>query len=428
MPINDISPRVGAAYDVFGNGKTAIKFNFGRYLAPATNDSRYTLNNPANRDRHDVASRNWADTNGNYVVDCDILNPAAQAVPGGDTCGALTGNCAELRQDRQQPRARQPGGSAWLGRPAERLAVGHQRAAGADPARLAGGRLQPPLVRQPLPRALRGPSPTTSSSARRTTSKWTITAPLDSRLPDGGGYPITIYTITPAASARGGAELRHARNRLRPGPHRLLARRRPHGERAAPQRAQPAGRHRARARPMTDNCATTVLIDSPDPRNCRNEEPFQTTLRGSVAYTIPKVDVLIAATMRSQSGIASAPRLQVDNGASWLVPNTVVQQLLGRLPPGALATGTTTVPLLDTDHRLYGPRRNQIDMRFAKIVRFRSTRTEHRRRSRQPAEQQLGDGVRRRHTLTTQPNGGAWLDPTTILQPRFARFSVTFNF
>jgi hypothetical protein len=27
-----------------------------------------------------------------------------------------------------------------------------------------------------------------------------------------------------------------------------------------------------------------------------------------------------------------------------------------------------------------------------------------------------------------QANGGSWLDPTSILQPRFARFSVTFNF
>src|SRR5438067_10734992 len=33
-------------------------------------------------------------------------------------------------------------------------------------------------------------------------------------------------------------------------------------------------------------------------------EPFLTTLRGSAAYTIPKIDVLIAATMRSQPGIA----------------------------------------------------------------------------------------------------------------------------
>ena len=29
---NDITPRVGVAYDLFGNGKTAVKFNTGRYL------------------------------------------------------------------------------------------------------------------------------------------------------------------------------------------------------------------------------------------------------------------------------------------------------------------------------------------------------------------------------------------------------------
>ena len=34
----------------------------------------------------------WADTNRNFAVDCDLLNPAAQTVPGGDTCGALTGD------------------------------------------------------------------------------------------------------------------------------------------------------------------------------------------------------------------------------------------------------------------------------------------------------------------------------------------------
>ena len=114
------------------------------------------------------------------------------------------------------------------------------------------------------------------------------------------------------------------------------------------------------------------------------------------------------------------------NGAAWNVPNTVVQQLLGRLPPGALATGTTIVPLLDTDHRLYGPRRNQIDMRFAKIVRFRTTRTN--------VGVDLGNLLNSNQATAyqaqydyVQPNGGSWLDPTTILQPRFARFSLTFE-
>ena len=46
---NDITPRFGAAWDVFGNGKTALKFNLGHYLDAATNDSEYTSNSPAVR-------------------------------------------------------------------------------------------------------------------------------------------------------------------------------------------------------------------------------------------------------------------------------------------------------------------------------------------------------------------------------------------
>ena len=109
------------------------------------------------------------------------------------------------------------------------------------------------------------------------------------------------------------------------------------------------------------------------------------------------------------------------------MPNTVVQQLLGRLPPGAIATGTTIVPLLDTDHRLYGPRRNQIDMRFAKIVRFHNTRAN--------IGVDLGNLLNSNQATAyqaqydyVQPNGGSWFDPTTILPPRFARFSLTFDF
>ena len=44
---NDITPRFGVAYDVFGTGKTALKFSGGRYLGAATNGLAYTRNNPA---------------------------------------------------------------------------------------------------------------------------------------------------------------------------------------------------------------------------------------------------------------------------------------------------------------------------------------------------------------------------------------------
>ena len=44
---NDISPRMGLAYDLFGNGKTAVKATLGKYFAAATNGSPFINFNPA---------------------------------------------------------------------------------------------------------------------------------------------------------------------------------------------------------------------------------------------------------------------------------------------------------------------------------------------------------------------------------------------
>ena len=43
----DLSPRLGAAYDLFGNGKTAIKGSIGRYVLSAGSGLAYVAN-PAN--------------------------------------------------------------------------------------------------------------------------------------------------------------------------------------------------------------------------------------------------------------------------------------------------------------------------------------------------------------------------------------------
>ena len=44
---HDITPRMGAAYDLFGNGKTSLKVNVSKYLQAANNDAQYTIANPA---------------------------------------------------------------------------------------------------------------------------------------------------------------------------------------------------------------------------------------------------------------------------------------------------------------------------------------------------------------------------------------------
>jgi hypothetical protein len=70
----NLSPRLGAAYDLSGNGRTAVKVSLGRY--PIRNVGA-AVDIPSTQQVATSTSRTWTDSNLNYIPDCNLGNPLA---------------------------------------------------------------------------------------------------------------------------------------------------------------------------------------------------------------------------------------------------------------------------------------------------------------------------------------------------------------
>src|SRR6185295_5560606 len=166
----------------------------GRYLEAAQNGGLFIASRPTSR-ISTTASRTWTDTNGNFVPNCDLTNNAAQnlAATGGDVCGAVGNtNFGKSVFDTTQ-----------------------------DPALLAGWGVRSgdwqwgaSIQRQVLPRVsvevsylrrwlLNFVVTDNLAIAASDLDKFTITAPVDARLPNGGGYQVAgpLYNVNPSKAS-----------------------------------------------------------------------------------------------------------------------------------------------------------------------------------------------------------------------------------
>ena len=435
---NDVTPRLGVAYDAFGNGKTAIKVNFGKYLQAAANDENYWANNPAMRSVTTIGvgtgnapARGWQDGNGNFVVDCDLLNPLEQnnLATGGDRCAAVGGiglnfgnpnpnstivNPAILRGWGVRPYDWQFGASVQQElMPRVSLEVGYNR-------RSFGNFF---VTDNLLTKAA-------------DYEKWTLTVPQSPLLPDAGSTA-TFYNVTQAASNRGAQNYQTFETDYAPARTQYW-----HGVNvnltARLHNTLTIQGGTGTGRGVRNTCALYAAL--PELRvlaavnqrfeSCDITEPWMTSLRGLAAYTIPRLDVLVSANMRSTPnaalGVGSAAATNgTSRNANYNVPNLVVQQTLGRLPANGLPNGTTAVNLL-LPAQVYGERITQIDVRVAKVLRLGRTRT--------VAGVDLynvfntSDATTFLETFDYATHGATYLQPTTIVSPRFARINVTVSF
>ena len=410
---NDIMLRGGFAWDVFGDGRTALKANVGQYVQAANNQDRYTTGNPANSFQR-TTNRNWTDGNSNYVPDCDLMNPAEQdnRAAGGDFC------------------------SQWLQPDFGQVTSVNT----VNPAILRGWGVRPSdnqysvaIQQEILPRVS-----TEFSYHWRTFDgftvtddralgpgdfdQFTITVPTDSRLPDGGGYQATFLApnrvvasddyVTFASDYGDRSQYWHGFDvnvnaRLENG--------------LQLQGGTSTGRG------VRDECeiwaALPELVGSEQVSACRVVEPFQTQFRGMASYTVPRIDVQVSGTFQFKPGTGGiGGNSSASNGgsldANWFAPANVIVPALGR-PLLAGARGQTLN--LTLPGQLYGNRINQVDLRVAKILRLGGTRT------------QVGFDLYNLFNSNPalswrQTFGTTYLRPASILMPRFVRFNATVDF
>ena len=149
--------------------------------------------------------------------------------------------------------------------------------------------------------------------------------------------------------------------------------------------------------------------------------------RGLVTYTIPKIDVLVSGILRSQANTepATTETAVATNGSGLAANYTVTPAVLAANGQTPFATGvnSATVNLL-VPASLYGDRVNSVDMRFGKILRFGGKRAN----VGIDLYNLFNSNVGTTFNQGFGTDGATWLRPTAVLNPRFARFNVTFDF
>jgi hypothetical protein len=141
---------------------------------------------------------------------------------------------------------------------------------------------------------------------------------------------------------------------------------------------------------------------------CKQNSGFLTQVKGFGSYRIPKVDLQVSMSFSSTPGPAIA--------ANFVATNAAIAPSLGRNLSGGAANATVN---LVAPGSMYGDRLNDLDFRMSKVIgKVRRT----------ALNLDIFNLLNGNTVLTENSNYAAWRTPQSILQPRFAKVSVQFDF
>ena len=405
----DLNPRVGVAYDLFGTGQTAFKGTIGRYVGKMSSSVGWA-SNPLVTSVNNV-NRSWADANEDFIPDCDLTNGNANG-----ECGAISNanfgqaNPNALVYDEDLTQGFGNRDYFWdvslevqheFG-PRVSVTVGYYRN-WTDHYGEAG--------LQSLTAAVLDNQAVTPGDY----DPYSIIAPVDPLLPDGGGYTVSgMFDVVPELFGQGVFVGRRPGN-FGDGHHK-------HSDFFTASFDTRLGDGIVlggsvdMGRTVRDECIT---IDSPQNLlNCRVVTPFsgQTQVKVHGAYPLPG-DFVLSAVFQNLSGI--------DYEANFRVPNAAIAPSLGRnlaaCGMSAVCAASVSVPLVGPQE-LFEPRATVLDLRLSKIF-------------------SLGDRMRLQANLDiynlTNSNsvlsivstyGSSWRRPTRILPARMMQLGGSFTF
>jgi hypothetical protein len=401
----DLSPRLGVSYDLFGTGRTALKASVSRYVLQEGKGNTNNIH-PLIAATNSV-SRNWVDANNDFVVQGDPLNPAANG-----ELGASPNNN--------------------FGRPNTTLTF--------DPDWARGFNKRPynwetlvTLQHELLPRV-----GLEVSYNRRTYGNFVVndnvlvspgdydpycvTAPLDSRLPGGGGQEICgLYDLNPAKvglvetfrtySGKYGDQKEHW-NGIDVGVQMRLERG------AMIQGGFSAGRQ------VMDDCDIVTKVDNPSTYQCRRESAMLPQVKLMGAYPLPWWGVQVSGTFQSQVpdpvGGGGFNYNYFGLPANYVASAAQIRPSLGR---NLSSAGNVTINIVEPG-TLYPGRTNQMDLRASKTFVVGSVRMQ--------GMFDLYNVINSNNVLRMNgaygSNGAAWGRPQAIVPGRLVKVGAQVNF